>query len=328
MKKFLALFRKVKGREVLRQYAQGYVLFTALSATALLGFSKKALEIVRLCTHYKLLKRLKKKTAGFVENWKQNNSLQYEEKHEKIIWMCWLQGIETAPELVQRCAASVKRHLEPKGYRVIFLNEKNLHEYVTLPDYIEEKKQKGLISGAHYADLIRLNVLLAYGGTWIDSTVFCSSDEIPAFQLESPLFVYQILKPGRDGHSLPMSNWFITAHAGHPILKLTRDLLYDYWMKNDKLVDYFIFHYYFEIASQALPEQSRQIIPCSSETPHILLLHLFEPYSPEWMDAVLAQSCFHKLTYKFTPEQTALEKTNYQALLERMKQYGLSDAEV
>lgn len=328
MKKFLVLFKKVKGKEVLRQYAQGHVLFTALSATLLLGFSKKALEIVRLCTHYKLLKRLRKKTAGFVENWKQNNSSRYSDKHEKIIWMCWLQGIETAPELVRACAASVQKHLEPLGYKVVFLNEKNLHEYVTMPDYIEEKKKKDLISGAHYADLIRLNVLLEHGGTWIDSTVFCSSSNVPAYQLESPLFVYQILKPGLDGHSLPMSNWFITANAGHPILKLTRDLLYDYWKNNDKLVDYFIFHYYFEIACQAFPELSATMVPCSSETPHILLLHLFEQSSEKWMDAVLSQSCFHKLTYKFTPEQTALPGTNYQALLERMKQNGLSDAEI
>lgn len=328
MKKFLALFRKVKGKEVLRQYAQGHVLFTALSATLLLGLNKKALEIVRLCTHYKLLRRLKKKTSGFVDTCKQNHPESYEEKHEKIIWMCWLQGLETAPELVQLCAASVRRHLEPLGYRIIVLNENNLKDYVSLPDYIEEKKQKGLISGAHYADLIRLNVLLTYGGTWIDSTVFCSSGNVPKWQLESPLFVYQILKPGLDGHSLPMSNWFITANAGHPILMLTRDLLYDYWKHNDKLVDYFIFHYYFEIACQAFPELSAQMVPCSSETPHIVLLHLFDPYSPQWLDAALSQSCFHKLTYKFTDEQTALPGTNYQALLERMKQNGLSDAEI
>lgn len=328
MKKFLALFKKVGGADILKNYARGHVLFTALSVTALLGFSKKALELVRMAAQFKLLKRLRKKTAGFVSDFKERVPSECTGSHEKIIWMCWLQGLETAPELVQGCVGSIRRRLEPLGYRIVFLNQDNLHEYVTMPDFIEEKKKQGIISGAHYADLIRLNVLLEHGGTWIDSTVYCSSGQIPSFQLESDLFVFRILKPGLDGHSLPMSNWFITAGAGHPILRLTRDLLYDYWKHNDKLVDYFIFHYYFEIACEAYPDLAAQIMPCTSETPHIVQLHFAEPASEAWLEAALSQSCFHKLTYKVSEEVQSSQGTIYQAMLERMKQDGLSDSQI
>ena len=44
-----------------------------------------------------------------------------------------------------------------------------------LPGYIVEKWGKGQIPAALFSDLLRLQLLIKYGGMWIDSTVFCSS---------------------------------------------------------------------------------------------------------------------------------------------------------
>jgi hypothetical protein len=41
MKQFLAIFNKVGGMEILRQYWRGHVLLFALVQTALLGLKKK-----------------------------------------------------------------------------------------------------------------------------------------------------------------------------------------------------------------------------------------------------------------------------------------------
>jgi hypothetical protein len=44
------------------------------------------------------------------------------------------------------------------------------------------------------------------------------------------------------------SNWFITSEKENPVLKTTRDLLYEYWRKENYLCHYFIFHLLFNFA--------------------------------------------------------------------------------
>ena len=65
MKRFIALFNKVGGWTVLKQYAKAHVLFYALVQTLLCGFSKKSLELVRLGVEQKIYRRLEKKFAKF-----------------------------------------------------------------------------------------------------------------------------------------------------------------------------------------------------------------------------------------------------------------------
>lgn len=47
----------------------------------------------------------------------------------------------------------------------------NWRDYVELPEYIIQRWDKKQISPAHFTDLLRLQLLIKYGGTWIDATV-------------------------------------------------------------------------------------------------------------------------------------------------------------
>lgn len=60
------------------------------------------------------------------------------------------------------------------GYDVKVIDEKNWLEYIDLPDYIICRRERKHIPPAHFADLLRLELLIRYGGTWIDSTVLCT----------------------------------------------------------------------------------------------------------------------------------------------------------
>lgn len=315
MRRLMALFQKVGGVGLLKQYARAHVLGLVSIQALILGVSRKALEIIRLCVENRIFRRLRKKTAGFVADFVEKNppAPPAREKNQGPIWVCWFQGLDAAPEVVRLCVASLEKNLPDREIRLI--TAENYGEYVRFPAFIEEKHRAGIIGQAHFADLLRLELLIRYGGTWIDSTVLCTSPEVPSYLLDSELFVYQILKPGLDGHATCMSNWFISAGPENPILRLTLALLYDYWRGHDKLVDYFIFHHFFQIAAEAYPELWRRVVPCSSETPHMLLLRLFEPFNQQVYDGILAQTCFHKLTYKFSPEDAAAEDTYYARLL-------------
>ena len=312
MGNFIKLFKKVDGFRVLSQYTKSHVLLHALLLTALEGTSKKSLEIVRLSVEKKLLNKLKRKNRKYVEEFLLTFKQKEKGKNPSIIWFCWLQGIDNAPEIVKACYRSLKRI---KDYEVKLVTNENLDSLVTIPAFIIEKYRKGIIGNAHFADILRLELLIKYGGTWIDSTVLCTSDTIPDYLMRSDLFVYRILKPGLDGHSVSASNWFISASNNNPILVLTRNLLYKYWSENNGLIDYYIFHYFLEISMEAYPKLTQCIPPVSSETPHILLLRLLDQYNEDIYQSIINQSCFHKLSYKYD-ESKNIEGTFLQHILE------------
>ncbi len=306
MKKFIAIFKKVGGVTVLRQYLRARVLLFALVQTTLNGFSKKSLEIVRLAVSNKVVGRLRKKYRGVIAQY-QTSSQPLVSEHSHKVWVCWLQGMENAPALVQSCYASLQKHLSDR--EIVVLTEENYRSYVTFPEYVQKKIDSGIITRTHFSDLLRLELLCTYGGTWIDATVLLSG-EVPGYMLDSDLFVFQNLKPGLDGHATAISSWFMTGSTGNPVLHLTRHLLYRYWETHNTLMDYFLIHNFFQLAIEAYPEVWRKVVPFSNSTPHILLLRLFEPYDEPTWNIIQNMTPVHKLSYKF-PADSAEKKDTY-----------------
>lgn len=315
MKKFISIFKKVGGVNILIQYFRAHILFYVIVQILCQGFSKKSLEIVRLSIEKKILSKLRRKNKQFISDYISNESelatLEKKERSNKV-WVCWLQGMEQAPKLVKSCYESLKENLYEK--EIIMITEDNYRDYVEFPKFIQQKIDDNIITKTHMSDLLRLELLLNYGGTWIDATVFCSGNNIPNYMLDSDLFVFQCLKPGYDGHSVSISSWLMTACTNHPILKLTRALLYNYWETNDNMIDYFLLHNFFQLAIETYPEEWNKVIPFSSATPHILLLRLFEQYDDCVWNAVKNMTPFHKLTYKFEEEQINITKTYFDVI--------------
>lgn len=312
MKQFIAIFKKVGGWQVLKGWLRARVFLYAMLQTLLSGFSRKGLEIVRLGTENKTYRRLKKKNARFIREFTEKTQPVAGQRSNKV-WVCWLQGMDAAPALVQRCWRSLQENLQDR--ELVLLTEDNYRDYVTFPPHIQQKIDSGIITRTHFSDLLRLELLLNHGGTWIDATVFCSGGKIPGYMLDSDLFLFQTLKPGLDGHTVCISSWFMTACTGHPILALTRALLYRYWEKHNNMVDYFLIHLFFQMAIEAYPEAWAKVIPFTNETPHILLLRMFEAYDAACFQAICDQTPFHKLSYKFPQEQAELPDTYYQFVL-------------
>ncbi len=100
-------------------------------------------------------------------------------------WVCWWQGLDQAPELVKICVNSIRKNAG--GHKVIILTEDNYKDYVDMPSWVEEKREKGIISRTHYSDILRLMLLAKYGGVWLDSTFFCTNDQIKKY-FEYPLW--------------------------------------------------------------------------------------------------------------------------------------------
>ena len=234
-------------------------------------------------------------------------------EHPKVIWWCWLQGIEAAPSIVKACYNSLVHGewFKVNGYQVRVIDAENWKEYVDLPGYIEKKWEKKQIPPALFSDLLRLELLIKYGGSWIDSTVLCTgnvNDNQYDNFLNADLFLFQYTKQG----SIPVSisNWFISAHSNNEMLIMLRDMLYAYWKDYDCVLDYYIFHLFFAMISKEYPEQIAAMPYGQSQNNLALLHHWGEKFDQRKWDKLTSEVCFHKLAFRVS--QNVMEnKENY-----------------
>ncbi len=218
-------------------------------------------------------------------------------EHTRIIWICWLQGRDLAPAIVQKCIASVERYA--KGYEIKVLTEKNLLEYVTIPEIILSKYKTGKIQFTHFSDIVRSCLLFEHGGIWMDSTVLLT-DDLPNYIKDNSFFVYRTSVLNRTFHAA--SNWLISSDKGHPIMKLCRDALFSYWSQENYLKDYYIFHIFFYLIVNENPvcrELFNQMPYVPNVDVHTLQFTLREPFSERKWKNIIERSSVHKLTYKY-----------------------------
>lgn len=252
-----------------------------------------------------------------------NSSRELKHEHPKVIWWCWLQGIGNAPSIVKACFNSLK---QLTGYSLVVIDNSNWREYVELPGYIVKKWEKKQIPPALFSDLLRLELLIKYGGTWIDSTVLCtgfkefnglssssgstSSPSVQKFKryLDADLFLFQYTKQG----SIPVSisNWFISACSNNEVLMVVREMLYAYWRDYDCVLDYYIFHLFFAMISKEYPEQMAAMPYGQSQRSLVLLHHWGEEFDRRKWNKLTSEVCFHKLAFRVS--QNVIEnKENY-----------------
>lgn len=314
MSSFIEKFKKQGGIKLIKDYWNAGVLFYAVCQMFLTGRSQKSLEMLRYGTHLKIYNYLKKKYYTSIKRFDASylvvSSPMY---HSNKVWVSWIQGMDNAPALVQRCYRSLQENL--KDREIILITSKNLKEYTDMPSWILQKYEKGLITHTHFSDLLRLELLCKHGGTWIDSTVFCSGGNIPSYMLDSELFMFQNLKPGADGSTLNISSWFMTAFAHNKVLMAVRELLWEYWKKEDRLIDYFLVHHFIMMAQEYYKEDWKKMVQYPNSMPHILLLMLYDDFNQEKWDAVTSVCPFHKLTYKSTAEELSKEGTYYKYIM-------------
>ena len=215
----------------------------------------------------------------------------YNQTHNtsKNIFWCWLQGLEEAPKLYLSCLNSIRQNCQ--GYNIIIITNETINNYIHFPDYILEKYKKDYMSSTHFSDLIRLELLIKYGGTWIDASVLISKFDERFF--DKDLFFFQERSGGCVG-----SSWFITAEKGNPLLRATRDLLYEYWRTRNDLCNYFLLHLFIRLASDKYEKMLNNIPYFSNNPPHRLQWVLTHEYSEKEFNDILKDISVHKLTVK------------------------------
>lgn len=302
--RMITRFRQFGGWRLVWQYVRMGVLWTgvcALIRCALKGRSMKAAYPVITEKVDRILIRkyrhiLDEKKARYVEDPTRND-----EGVPKIVWFSWLQGIDQAPDLVKVCLASQRKHLPDYEFRVLDLS--NYQEWVELPEYVIRKYKKGLIPAASYSDLLRLAVLLKYGGVWMDASVFCSGFGNEKLQerwdriMRSELTVFRYFRRGVRT-PVGLSNWFIAAVPNQIIVSSIFDIILAYWKDYDCLVDYYIFHLFLGLSLREFPWIEARM-PRENSYHSILLGDALGRtfHQEEWKDLIDHVS-IHKLNYR------------------------------
>jgi len=295
-------FRQFGGLRLICQYARMGVLWTAIKECSICIFTGRSFKTVYPAITKNIDSILTKKYKDISPIANQQNIC---DTHEHNIWFCWLQGMENAPKLVKACYNSILQNL-PQNKVVIITND-NYSNYITLPDYIEDKYRKGFIPHPLFSDILRLELLTQYGGTWIDASVLCTGCcHWEAIQ-SSKLFLFRYFK---EGKVIGISNWFIHAKAGNPLLQTVLAMLLAYWKDYNCTVEYYIFHLFFNIASRRFPEEIKRMPRGNSFAFIQLGNRLSHKFDAAWWNKLTSEVSFHKLNYRIE-EKSKSSRSNY-----------------
>jgi hypothetical protein len=269
--------------------------------------SKKLIKNKNNAVQKYLIKKYDSVIKSFRENTSKNTPVL--EKSE-YVWMLWLQGIENAPILVQKCYERLQKNAN--GKKVVFLTSDNLEQYVQLPEYITHKFEQGILSPAHYSDAIRLELLHKFGGLWLDSTILIREPiDKNIFELEDFCVKGQV--PFKfDYKWYEMLNWesyIWGAKKGSRLVKFIRQIFFDFIKTESVFPDYLLLNHLAHIGRKYIPavEQAWNEIPQNNIRCELLISNLVNDKQHFNSDVLCdSETNFFKLTNRLSNEENEL----------------------
>ena len=241
-----------------------------------------------------------------------DDSKEIKRVKNKTIWVAWFQGIDNAPLLCKRCVEQMYKVFGKNN--VVLLDKDNFKKYVNIPDYILDKWNSGVITNAHFSDILRTALLAEKGGTWIDATILILKDELPKYFYDSELFIFA----DHITDEIPnIQSSYISAYAGSKILLLTQKYLYTYWKKENYLVNYSLFHLFFQLAEEKYPDEWNSVYKYPNHSTHILRKSILEPFDNKKYEQIKDVCPIQKLTYK--KDYSNIQGTFYERLIVKKK---------
>ena len=279
-------------------------------------FKERHRQIIAQKRRIQYCKKLKREIFDqVVAECKFSDNLEHERSN--IIWFCWLQGIENAPLVIQSCYQSIKEQLcKGNKWKLVVITEKNIVDYVRFPEFIMKKYDSGIITRTHFSDLLRIELLIQYGGLWIDSTVFLTGNRFFDVIKQSDLFA-----PSKwvffNGEIMTHDSWIIYSISHNEFLMVIRECLYSYWEKYDFQIDYFLLHLFWTLTVSYYGDKISSMPYLNVHACEYLSHILFQKVDKCVLESILIQTDIHKLSYKYNNvRDTDMKDTYYTWVLE------------
>ncbi len=199
---------------------------------------------------------LEKRLAGVFSQFK-----EYDKDGEFVenapIWICWWTGEDDAPAIVKQCMTSTKRRAGNHPVNVI--TRDTVSQYLTIPDYMLEKVEKGQMGLAHLSDYIRVSLLAEYGGLWLDATIFCA-DDVPEMCFELPFFTCKS-EPQECGY-LSQMRWVTFVFGGwkqNVVYAYLKAAFEEYWANEEAAIDYLFFDFLIDLGCRHISHMKKAL---------------------------------------------------------------------
>ena len=231
---------------------------------------------------------------------------------KKIIWQFWQQGIdENTPKLVKTCFHSVKKYCGE--YEVIVLSKETLNNYIDdLPDFVWKKFGTGGFDFPKIANLVRLYLLSAYGGVWLDATIYLTApidenwlkkDFFALQRSETPpadLKIFTRFDPiglsWKPESFVRMQNSFMIAKPHNKIIDDLLSIHLEYWKKEVKIGHYFFFQMMFNRMMQHKEWKNLNCETVCYADFHRFLIAGFDRFDQAYYDEITTRWNVHKLS--------------------------------
>lgn len=238
--------------------------------------------------------------------------------HGKLpVWVCWWQGFDSAPPLVQTCRDSWKKHLPSDLVEIHEISFDNYEEYLAFPDWIMKRHQEGQITLTMLSDMLRMELLYRYGGLWMDATYFLANDFPRDHLMDSHSFYTIRSEKAHWKTDITEGKWsgnFLKTSSGALLPQFVLNAFYYYFIENETPADYFMIDYFIRIAYESFPEVRNAIDNCPFSQPEVMALQeiLGEPYENARYSELINQTSVFKLNYRTSfPEKTLLDKDTF-----------------
>ena len=243
-------------------------------------------------------------------------SKKIDQVKSNYLWVSWFQGYDNAPELPRKCIDNIRSRFS--DYQVVLIDQDNFSEYIDIPDWFLEKWKKGMIDNTKLSNLIRLELLIKYGGIWMDSTVFCSDSKLPDYITNSDLFMYA---ENGLGDIRMGATWLISAKSNNNILRATRDVYLEYWKNENELIEYFLITFCIKMAAEKYPEEWRAMPKIPAINQYMLATDVFGVYDEFRWNQLKNLTSIHKLSFKESKDLYEIPGTYYEKLIRNMESY-------
>lgn len=219
------------------------------------------------------------------------------------IWVFWWQGLDDAPRSVKACISSVEAFAG--GRKVTVITRGNIDLYAGFSDRIHKLVEEGAITLTHLSDLLRYRLLSRYGGLWLDASMYVTAP-LPVISSDS---IYTCGGyPDPVEFNVSEGRWLgglIGGPAGHPMFRFMDAFFSLYWMRNDKLIDYFLIDYAVEYAwSNNIGGFADDCRRASGRNPKLFELrrYLDEPFDDHIWAALRESTSIFMISYKWVRE--------------------------
>jgi tetratricopeptide (TPR) repeat protein len=208
------------------------------------------------------------------------------------IWKYWAQGIEQAPPVVQRCQEQLLRFHDTE--EIVVLDEAAVSRYADVPNVVSERLAN---NPTKFADVLRFELLLRYGGVWLDATCFSRVrifDQLPEL-LQAGFFAFRYRRAR-------ISSWMLASEPNHPVVAMTLAAQHVYWELFRRPIDYYVVHHLFESLYYLDDDFRERVLATRWRSSHPsarFARRMLEPYDPALYKRLLEGSFIHKLSYKY-----------------------------